>query len=489
MEKFDLYKDIQTRTGGEIYIGVVGPVRTGKSTFIRKVAEQIILPEIAEEQRKAATDELPASASGKMITTVEPKFIPRNAASVELGDGTVMKMRFVDCVGFMVPGAEGFQENGVVRMVKTPWQETPMPFIEAAKYGTRKVISDHATVGIVITSDGSFGELPRNSFLDAEKESIQELKKIGKPFLVIVNSAKPYGEQAKITAEYLKKNYDVTCMTLNCDQITRKEAYDIFEQFLLEFPLTKVVFQIPKWAETLESSNWLKQELLETVSMTMKHLKFVKDLNKALPKMKQEHIRKLKIENIDLSNGHCEIIMQLQDKLYFQILSEMAGMEINSEYQLISIIKELSYMKNEYETVASAVKSVKQKGYGVIRPAREEISMGEPEIIRQGNRYGVRIKALSPSIHLIRAEIETEVSPIVGSETQAQELIEYMKKEEKQNSGIWNTLIFGKSVEQMMEEGITGRLSSISEENQQKLQRAMGRIVNDAKGRLYFFMI
>lgn len=489
MEKFDLYKDIQNRTGGDIYIGVVGPVRTGKSTFIRRVAEQIILPELPEDQRASAKDELPASASGKMITTVEPKFIPRNAVALELDDGTVMKIRFADCVGYMVPGAEGFQENGIVRMVKTPWQEQPMPFTEAARAGTRKVITDHATVGIVITTDGTFGDLPRNSFLDAEKETIMELKKIGKPFVVIVNSANPYGEQARITTEYLKNNFGVTCMTLNCDHITRKEAYDIFSQFLLEFPITRVVFQIPRWAETLEPDNWLKRELLEIVSMAMKHLRYVKDLNKELPLLKQDHIRRLKVDGVNLSDGSCEITIQMQDHLYYQMLSEMAGMEINSEYQLISIIKELSHLKNEYESVAEAVEHVKQTGYGVIRPSREEISIGEPEVIRQGNRYGVRIKAVSPSIHLIRAEIETEVAPIVGSETQAQELIQYMKKEETPDTGIWKTLIFGKSVEQMMEEGITGRLAMISEENQQKLQHAMGRIVNESKGKLYFFMI
>lgn len=489
MEKFDLYKDIQNRTGGEIYIGIVGPVRTGKSTFIRRIAEQIILPELPEEQRSAATDELPASASGRMITTVEPKFIPRNAVSLQLEDGTQMKVRFVDCVGYMIPGAEGFQENGVIRMVKTPWQEMPVPFTEAARTGTRKVITEHATVGIVITTDGTIGDLPRNSYLEAEKETIQELKKLGKPFLVIVNSANPYGEQARITAEYLKNSYNVTCMVLNCNEITRKEAYDILGQFLLEFPISRVVFQIPRWAETLEPDNWLKKELFEMVSTTMKHLKYVKDLKKELPMMKQEHIRKLKTEHINLSDGSCEIIVQIQEHLYYQILSELAGIEINSEYQLISMIKELSSLKKEYEKVASAVEMVKQTGYGVISPYRDDIEMKEPEIIRQGNRYGVRIKALSPSIHLIRAEIETEVSPIVGSETQAKELIEYMRQEDKSDTGIWKTLIFGKSVEQMMEEGIHGKLSSISEENQQKLQHAMSRIVNESKGKFIFFMI
>ena len=489
MEKFDLYKDIQMRTGGEIYVGIVGPVRTGKSTFARKFVEHLVLPELNDHARKQAQDEMPASASGKTVTTVEPKFIPRTAASIEIEDGTVMQVRLVDCVGFLVPGAEGTSEDGNVRMVKTPWSEDALPFPEAARIGTQKVIRDHATIGIVITTDGSFGELPRSSFLEAEKEAILQLKQIGKPFLVIVNSAKPYSDAAKETAEYLRKMYGVFCMILNCEQLGRNEIHAVFEQFLLEFPLTRVVFQIPKWAETLENSHWLKQELFSCVRKYMQGMHTVRDVYSGNCELESQNVKKTKLEEVDLSNGDAQITVTMQDPLYYQIISEMTGTDIKSEYQLISIVREMSKLKNEYDAVASAVSAVRQTGYGMITPGKDEIQMEEPVVIRQGNKYGVRIRASSPSIHLIRAEIETEIAPIVGSEEQAQDLISYVKSNKESKDGAWNTLIFGKSIEQMVEEGIRTKLSQIGEESQQKLQDTMKRIVNDSKGKLICIII
>lgn len=489
MEKFDLYKDIQMRTGGEIYVGIVGPVRTGKSTFVRKFIEHLVLPELKDQKRSIANDEMPASASGKTVTTVEPKFIPRDSAQIEVGDGTVMNVRLVDCVGFLVPGAEGTEENGVARMVKTPWQEQPMSFQDAARVGTQKVITDHATIGIVVTTDGSFGELPRSSFLDAEREAITQLQQIGKPFLVIVNSAKPYSEDAKAAAGQIKAAYGVSCLCMNCEQIGKNEIFHVFEQFLFEFPLTRVIFQIPKWAETLENSHWLKQDLFSAVRRSMQALHTVRDIYDDSFGLDSPNVKRTKIEAVDLSTGKAEVGVAMQDALYYEILSEMTGANIQSEYQLISIVREMAKLKKEYEAVASAMSSVKQTGYGVIIPEREEIRMEEPVVIRQGNRYGVKIKASSPSIHLIKAEIETEIAPIVGSETQAQDLITYMKNSEQADDGAWNTLIFGKSVEQMVEEGIRTRLASIGEESQQKLQDTMRRIVNESRGRLICIII
>lgn len=489
MEKFDLYKDMQMRTGGEIYAGIVGPVRTGKSTFVRKFIEHLVLPELEDQQFALAKDEMPSSASGKMVTTVEPKFIPREAAQIEVGDGTLMKVRLVDCVGFLVPGAEGTENNGQPRMVKTPWQEEPIKFADAARIGTQKVISDHATVGIVITTDGSFGELPRSSFLEAEKEAIMQLKKLGKPFLVIVNSAKPYSEEARAAAEYLQNTYGVFCMIQNCEQMGRNEIHAIFEQFLLEFPLTRVVFQIPKWAETLENTHWLKQDLFQAAQKSMKNLHSVRDIYGTSFSMDSQYIKKTKVENVDLSSGMAEVLVVMQDPLYYEVLSEMTGTDIRSEYQLISLVREMSQLKKEYEAVSSAVASVKQTGYGVITPLKDEIQMEEPVVIRQGNKYGVKIKASSPSIHLIKAEIETEIAPIVGSESQAQDLIDYMKEKGQSEEGNWNALIFGKSVEQMVEEGIRTKLSSIGEESQQKLQETMKRIVNESRGKLVCIII
>lgn len=489
MEKFDLYRDIQMRTGGEIYVGIVGPVRTGKSTFVRKFIEHLVLPELEEQQRSIAQDEMPASASGKMVTTVEPKFIPREAAQIEIGDGSVMQVRLVDCVGFLVPGAEGAEENGDPRMVHTPWQEQPMKFQDAARIGTQKVITDHATIGIVVTTDGSFGELPRSSFLEAEKEAIVQLQKIGKPFLVVLNSARPYSEEAKAAAAQIQRDYGAACLPMNCEQIGKAEINRVFEQFLLEFPLTRVVFQIPKWAETLENTHWLKQDLFASVRKAMESLYVVRDIYEEAFHLESEHVKRTKVESVDLSTGSAEVVVAVPDALYYRILSEMTGADIRSEYQLISIVREMAMLKQEYEAVSAAVSAVRQTGYAVIAPDKAEIQMEDPVVIRQGNRYGVKIKASSPSIHLIRADIETEIAPIVGSESQAQDLITYMKGSGQSGEGGNQTLIFGKSVEQMVEEGIRTKLAAIGEESQQKLQDTMKRIVNESRGRLICIII
>lgn len=483
MEKFDLYKDIQRRTGGEIYAGIVGPVRTGKSTFARKFVEYLVLPELTDAKRSMTKDAMPLSASGRTVTTVEPKFIPREAVPLSVGDGTDMKVRIVDCVGFLVPGAEGIEENGVPRMVKTPWQEQPVSLPEAARLGTQKVIREHATVALIVTTDGSFGELPRSAFLDAERESITELLRIGKPFLVIVNSANPRGEAARETAGYLQQTYGITPMLLNCEQMEKSDLYRVFEQFLLEFPLTKISFQIPGWVEMLENTHWLKKELFETVRQAMQKLKTVRDVTTDGQILASQYIKQTKLEQMELSDGSAAVTVWMQEPLYYQVLSEMTGAEIQSEYQLISIVREMAQRKKEYEQVAAAVEAVRQTGYGVIAPQREEIRVENPQVMKQGSRYGVKIRAASPSIHLIRADIETEIAPIVGSEQQAKDLIEYMKQN-GQEDGMWNTLIFGKSVEQMIEEGIRTRLASIGEESQQKLQDTMKRIVNESRGRI-----
>lgn len=489
MEKFDLYKDIQTRTGGEIYAGIVGPVRTGKSTFARKFVEYFVLPELTEQEREVTKDAMPTSASGRMVTTVEPKFIPRNAVTITVDDGTEMKVRVVDCVGFLVPGAEGEEENQVPRMVKTPWMETPVSFSEAAKIGTRKVIRDHATIGIVVTTDGSFGEIPRTNFLDAERETIQELQRIGKPFLVLVNSADPSGVRASETSDYLRKQYGVTPIAVNCEKMGKDEIFAVFEQFLLEFPITRVIFRVPGWVETLENNHWLKQDLFQNVKKVMLRWDKVRDVYKNEVKLESPNVKESKLEKVNLADGTAEVRLMVQDFLYYQILSEMTGTEIKSEYQLISMVRELSEHKKEYEAVAAAMESVRQTGYGVVVPQKEEIRMEEPVVIHQGNRYGVKIKASSPSIHLIRAEIETEIAPLVGSEEQAQDLITYMSGKKDGGDGMWETLIFGKSVEQLVEEGIQTKLAAIGEESRQKLQDTLKKIVNESRGRLICIII
>ncbi|MCD8398222.1 MAG: stage IV sporulation protein A [Lachnospiraceae bacterium] len=489
MEKFDLYKDIRMRTNGEIYVGIVGPVRTGKSTFVRKFVEQLVLPELNGHDRTAARDEMPASASGKMVTTVEPKFIPKEAARLSAGDGTTMAIRLVDCVGFPVPGAEGLEEDGKPRLVKTPWQEQPMPFEEAARIGTQKVISDHATVGLVITTDGSFGELPRESFLEAEKESILKLRQMGKPFVVIVNSALPSSEQAKAVASQISSAYSVRTLVLNCEQMRQTEIWQVFEQLLPEFPLTRVIFHIPKWVETLQPDHWLKQSLFASARTTMQGMHTLSDVSRAELFPDNPYVKRAKLDHEDFALGSAEIVVSLQDSLYYEILSEMTGADIRSEYQLISLVSEMAAKKVQYEAVAEALESVRRTGYGVIAPQKEEIRMQEPVVVRQGNRFGVKITAEAPSIHLLRADVVTEVAPIVGSEEQAKDLIAYMKQNENTEDGVFHTLIFGKSVEQLVDDGIRSKLGSVNEECQTKLQNAMKRIVNESKGRIIFILL
>ncbi|MCD7883564.1 MAG: stage IV sporulation protein A [Lachnospiraceae bacterium] len=491
MEKFDLYRDIRTRTNGEIYIGVVGPVRTGKSTFVRKFMEQMVLPSINEADRKTLRDELPASASGKTVTTVEPKFVPKEAFPVDVGDETVMKIRLADCVGFLVPGAEGIAEDGKPRMVKTPWNSSPIPFREAARIGTKKIITDHATVGLVITTDGSFGDLPRESFYEAEKETIGLLKQMGKPFLVVVNSARPHSREAESVSRKISETYGVHTIILDCEKIGEAELRMVLEQFLLEFPLARVDFRLPQWVETLYEGHWLKQSLFESVKKAMQPLhtmRDITDMGNVFP-VESKYITQARIERTNLNDGSTQVQVSLPGSLYYEILSEMTGAEISSEYQLISLISELSLKKKEYDTVAQALASVRATGYGTIPPARDEIAIGEPVMIRQGNRYGVKIVAEAPSIHLIRANVTAEVSPVVGSEEQAKDLIAYISSGENKNEEMWNTLIFGKSIDQLVEEGIRAKLSSVNEECQKKLQNAMRRIVNESKGKILFIII
>ncbi|MCD7716945.1 MAG: stage IV sporulation protein A [Lachnospiraceae bacterium] len=488
MEKFDLYRDIRTRTNGEIYVGIVGPVRTGKSTFARKFIEQLVLPVLEEPVRSAARDEMPASGSGKTITTVEPKFIPQKAVSLPVGDGSTMSVRLVDCVGFPVQGAEGMMEDGNPRMVKTPWKKEPVPLSEAAKIGTEKVINEHATIGLVITADGSFGDIPGEQFLEAEKMTIGQLQKLGKPFVVIVNSARPDSAAAISCAERISSSYGVFAKPYDCEQLTAEDIRQILSECLQEFPLVRVVFRIPGWVQMLAPDHWLKQSLFDTAKTAMKGLHRVRDINGADFICGNPYIKRAKSEHTDLSDGSADIVLSLQDSLYYEVLSEMTGADIHSEYQLISLISEISEKKKEYDRIAEALHSVRQTGYGIIPPLKEEVVIREPSVFRQGNRFGVKITAEAPSIHLLRSEVITELSPIVGNEEQAKELIVYIKENEKTEDGARSTLIFGKTIEQMVEDGIRAKLLSVNEDCQAKLQNAMRRIVNDSKGKVFILV-
>ncbi len=485
----NLYHDMKERTGGEIYIGVVGPVRTGKSTFIKRFMDTAVLPYMPDDAgRDRAKDELPQSAGGKTVTTTEPKFIPQEAAAIRLGGDVSVKVRLVDCVGFMVDGAAGHMEEGAERLVKTPWYDTEIPFTQAAEVGTRKVIADHSTIGIVVTSDGSFGDLPRESYRPAEEKAIQELKKLRKPFLVLVNSSKPYGQDAEQTAEELRKKYQVSAMPINCAQLKEADIRHIMEQVLYEFPVTMVEFYMPKWVEMLPANHKVKADLISGIRQLMSRINTVRDVTEHPISLQGEYIRRCMVETINMADGCVRVVLDMDEKYYYEMLSEMTGESIASEYDLMDMIREMASMKREYTRVLAAVQSVKSKGYGVVLPQRDEIRLEKPEVIRHGNKYGVKIKAESPSLHFIRANVVTEIAPIVGTEQQAKDLIGYID-ENGRNDGIWETNIFGKTVEQLVNDGIRTKISMLGEESQVKLQDTMQKIVNDSTGGMVCIII
>ncbi len=487
---YDLYKDIQIRTGGEIYLGVVGPVRTGKSTFIKRFMNLLVLPFMEDEHEKErAQDEMPQSAGGKTITTTEPKFIPKEAAHIRLGSDIDVDVRLIDCVGYMVDGASGHLEEQEERMVKTPWSVEEIPFTKAAEIGTRKVIRDHSTIGIVVTCDGSFGELPRESFLEAEERTIRELKELGKPFLVLLNSAKPYADETRALADEISDKYQVTVMPVNCEQLKREDINHIMENVLYEFPLTMIEFYMPKWVEMLPCEHKVKQDLILQIKQLMNQLNHIRDISGGGLQLESEYIRKCKLDGISMSDGCVRVVLDVDDRYYYEMLSDLVGENIESEYQLLSTLRDMARMKKEYTKVLHAMEAVRYKGYGVVMPDREEIVLAKPELIKQGNKFGVKIKAESPSIHLIKATIETEISPIVGTEEQAQDLIRYISDTGTNEEGIWETNIFGKTVEQLVNDGITGKISMINEESQIKLQETMQKIVNDLNGGMVCIII
>lgn len=486
---FDLYQDIRSRCGGEIYIGVVGPVRTGKSTFIRRFMEQMVIPNMTNpNERSRAVDELPQGAQGRMIMTTEPKFVPKDQVEVELGEKTKAKIRLVDCVGFLIPGAGGHMENGQQRMVKTPWSEEEIPFEEAARIGTEKVIRDHATVGIIVTCDGTFGEIDRDAYLSAESETVKQLRQLGKPFVMLLNSLRPYNQETKKLAEQLEETYHCAVIPVNCEQLKKEDIHSILEKLLYEFPVTRINFDIPKWTEMLPPDHEIKQNLMDYARGILEAVTKVNDVYQVDFSDTGAYIAKAYLEDVDLHNGMVYVHMTMEDKYYYENISRLTGLPIDGEYQLISVISRLAQLRKSYEKVQEAMQSVQAKGYGVVLPELSDISMEEPVLIRHGNKFGVKIKALSPSIHMIRANIETEIAPIVGSEEQANDLIAYIREEQKE-SGVFETNIFGKSIGELVEDGIRSKIASMDDECQLKLQDTMQKIVNDNNGGLICFII
>ena len=490
MDSFQVYRDMKARTNGEIYIGVVGPVRTGKSTFIKRFMDLLVLPNMTDEHARERTkDELPQSASGTTIMTTEPKFVPKEAASVRLSDDVEVKIRLIDCVGFMVEGASGHIENDTERQVKTPWFEYEIPFTKAAAIGTQKVIHDHATIGFVVTTDGSVTDLPRENYIEAEEKTVRELKTIGKPFVILLNCKKPYSEETRTLQNELEQKYGASVVPVNCEQMKTEDIHEIMRQVLYEFPITEAEFYIPKWVEMLSREHRIKKELLEQVRSVMTDLEDVRSIVAKEMNTDSSYIKDMTVEQIEMDTGKVRIQIRYEQSYYYEVLSELTGTQIKGEYELISTVKELASMREELSSLKDAFTNVKMKGYGVVTPSKEDIRLEEPVIIKQGSKFGVKIRSEAPSIHMIRANIETEIAPIVGSEKQAQDLADYIKKESETPEGVWGTNIFGKTVEELVMDGMKNKIAMIGDESQMKLQDSMQKIVNDTNGGLVCIII
>lgn len=490
MDTFQMYEDIKARTNGEIYMGVVGPVRTGKSTFIKRFMDVLVLPYMEDEHVKAQTrDELPQSGSGKTIMTTEPKFVPKEAAVIRLQDDLQLKVRLIDCVGYMADGATGHLEADGQRMVKTPWFKEEIPFTQAAEVGTRKVIYDHATIGIVVTTDGTITDLPREAYVNAEKQTILELQEIGKPFIVLVNSRKPYAKEARETAAEIENTYGVCALTVNCEQLKNEDITRIMETVLYEFPVSELKFFIPKWTEMLPKEHAIREELTEYARKILAICEKIRDVATTLPESEFAYIEEASVRKIETDTGCVEVKLEVSEKYYYEWLTELTGTSINGQYELICFMRKLTGLKREYEEIQDALTSVRMRGYGVVNPGKEEIKLEEPEVIRQGNKFGVKIHTQAPSIHLIRADVETEIAPIVGTESQANDLIRYLKEQSDKKEGIWQTNIFGKTVEQLVMDGIRDKMAMINENSQEKLQDTMKKIVNDSNGGMVCIII
>lgn len=492
MEGNHILNDIAERTGGDIYLGIVGPVRTGKSTFIKRFMELMVLPNIKDAyERERAKDELPQSGAGKTITTTEPKFVPNEAIEISTQSGLTMKVRLVDCVGYSVPGALGYEEDEEPRMVRTPWFDYEVPFEEAAEIGTRKVIADHSTIGIVLVTDGSISDIPRSNYVETEERVISELKELRKPFIVILNSTRPYDKETLELAEELSEKFEVSVIPLDCAAMSIEQIYSVLEEVLYEFPVQEVNIKLPLWIEQLEEDFWLREEMENAIRDVLSGIKKVRDIENAIEKLSEvDNVSYVSLEEMELGTGTAIIEVSVPEDLFFKALSEVSGFGVEGNHDIIRLMKDLGYAKKEFDKVASALEEVKQSGYGVVTPHLEEMILEEPELIRQGSRFGVKLKAKAPSLHIIQADITTEITPIIGTEKQCEELVRYMLDEfEEDPAKIWGSNIFGKSLHDLVREGIQNKLHRMPENAQHKLQDTLQRIVNEGSGGLICIII
>lgn len=490
MDKKDIIKNIAKRSGGDIYLGVVGAVRTGKSTFIKRMVETLIVPNIEDEYEKKRTlDEVPQSAAGKTIMTTEPKFVPNNSAKIKIDDFTC-NIKLIDCVGYMINNAIGATDENGPRMVKTPWYNEEIPFTEAAEIGTEKVIKEHSTIGIVMTSDGSLGNFNREDYIEAENRVIDELKSLDKPFIVILNTTHPIHPETERIAKEIKEKHNVQVLPINVENMTEKEMYDILREALYEFPVLEVKINMPEWIAILNPENKIKASYIETIKSSVIEIDKIRDVDKITNDfLKSEYIEKSYLSDIDTSTGVITINLTAPNKLYNETLKELINKDIKSKADLLSLLQEYNTAKKEYDTLKYALNMVKQTGYGIATPNIEDMKLDKPEVIKQGPRYGVKLKAVAPSIHMIRVDVESTFEPIIGSEAQSKELIDYLTKDKDKNNEIWKSEIFGRSLDSIVQEGIKSKINMMPDNIRYKLQNTLNRVINKGSNNIITIVI
>ena len=488
MDKIEIIKSITERTGGDIYFGVVGAVRTGKSTFIKKVIETLVVPNIQDEyEKKRCLDEIPQSAQGKTIMTSEPKFVPSNSTTIKF-ETFESKIRLVDCVGYVIPEAKGYEDENGPRMVKTPWYDEEIPFIEAAEIGTEKVIKDHSTIGIVVTTDGSICEIGRNSYVEAEEKVITELKSIGKPFIVVLNSVHPNLPETENLAESLKEKYNVPVLPISVEDMQERDMNNILKEALYEFPVLEVSVNMPEWIAYLTPNNWVKKHYIERIKESVIEIDKLRDINTIIKHFQDsDYISKSYLSNVDPSTGEVTINLDAPNDLYDEVLKDIIGVKINNKSELLKLFQDYNEAKCEYDQIKTALQMVKKTGYGIASPTLQDMKLDTPEIIKQGSRFGIKLKAVAPSIHMIRVDVESTFEPIIGSELQSKELIDYLMKDS--NNEVWKSEIFGRSLDEIVKEGIQAKLSLMPENIRFKLQQTLAKLVNKGSGNLFAIVI